>query len=286
MVDLAVQVGERARGAIQDSGLAQREVARRIGLEESKLSKSLRGVRRFAAAELLGLATVTGATVSWLLTGDGEGVAATPTAELLPARPDESAAQALSRRTIVEKAWWLFAERGYDGVRISDIAAAADVSSASVHYYFPTKRDIFTEVLRYSVKLAFDRQSAELGAIDDPVARLRRLVQLQLPVGERGRAEWSIWLQVWTSIAVTGTPGAEHSESYRRWWATVRAIVADGQRRGGFHDEPLDGVVDALTAFIDGLGIRVLTGMLTAEAMAAQVNAYIDRNLISEREQS
>ncbi|WP_026919755.1 TetR family transcriptional regulator C-terminal domain-containing protein [Gordonia shandongensis] len=277
MSETSTTVGDRARIAIRDSGMAQREVCRRIGLDESKMSKSLSGTRRFAADELVRLATVAGVTVDWLMTG-GTGAAEVP-ADLLPARHDESAEQALARRTIVEKAWWLFAEHGYDGVRIADIAEAADVSSASIHYYFDGKRAIFGEVLRYSVKLAFDRQQAQLHSIDDPVQRLRRLIRLQLPVGRQGRAEWAIWLQVWTTITVTGDGQGEHVGSYRRWWNTVRDIVDDGRERGVFYDEPLDDVVDALTAFIDGLGIRVLTGMLTGEEMADQVDAYIDRNL-------
>lgn len=271
--------GERARNAIRSSGMAQREVARRIVLDETKLSKSLNGTRKFVPEELLRLATVTGATVDWLMTG-GEAAKGDVNSQLLPTRHEESAEQALTRRTIVEKAWWLFADHGYDGVRITDIAEAADISSASVHYYFDGKKEIFTEVLRYSVKLASDRQQAELHMIDDPVERLRRLVRLQLPVGRRGRAEWSIWLQIWTSVTVTGARQYEHVGSYRRWWETVRDIVSDGRERGLFSPEPLDDMVNTLTAFIDGLGVRVLTGMLTADNMAQQVDTYIDRNLL------
>src|SRR5699024_254756 len=271
-------IGERARAAIGDSGLTQREVCERIGIDETKLSKSLAARRRFTARELLDLATATGVTVHWLLSAGGE-AAAVPGPESLPTRHSESADQARRRREIIEQAWWLFADRGYDGVRVGEIAAAADMSTAAVHYYFPTKRTIFIEVLRYSVKLAFDRQSAALGAIDDPDARLRELIRLQSPVGRRGRAEWSIWLQVWNSVATTGEPGTAHGDSYRRWWRTVSEIVAEGQRGGLFRAEPLDETVDALTGFIDGFGVRVLTGMATAEQMTAQVDRYIDRVL-------
>lgn len=270
-------VGDRVRAAIADSGLTQREVGRPIGLDETKLSKSLSGRRRFTAAELLDLATVTGATVHGLLGGPGP--AAVPEEGQLPARHSESAEAARTRREIVDRAWWLFAEHGYDGVQVSRIAEEVGVATATVHYYFPTKRDIFVEVLRYSVKLAFDRQSAQLSAIDDPLERLRTLVRLQSPVGRRGRAEWSIWLQVWNSVTVTGEPEAQHGGGYRRWWTTVREIVAEGQRRGGFREQPLDEAVDALTALIDGLGVRVLTGMATADQMAQHIDRYIDRNL-------
>ncbi|WP_220472101.1 TetR/AcrR family transcriptional regulator [Tomitella gaofuii] len=282
----AAAVGGRARTAIRGSAMAQRDVAGRIGLDETKLSKSLGGTRRFSADELLALATVTGVTVQWLLTGGGdsgsdvESVSATPPPETLPSRHPESEEQALRRRTLVERAWWLFAEHGYDGVRISDIADAAGASSASVHYYFPSKRDVFAEVLRYSVKLAFDRQSARLTDVDDPASRLKTLVRLQMPADRLRRAEWSIWLQTWAAVAVDGDR-FEHGPSYRRWWETVRGVIAEGIRTGAFTDAPPDRTADILTAYIDGLGIRVLTGLLSPREMAEQVDNFIDRNLIA-----
>lgn len=269
---------DRARHAIHSSGMAQREVARRMDLDETKLSKALNGARKFSPDELIGLATVTGVTVEWLMAGHTSGVESA-NAAILPTRHEESPEQALNRRNIVESAWWLFADHGYDGVRIKDIAEAAGMSTALVHYYFDGKKEIFTEVLRYSVKLASDRQRAELSALEDPLERLRRLVRLQLPVGRKGVAEWSIWLQVWTSVTVTGARQHEHVGSYQRWWTTVRDIVADGQEQEIFRSEPVEDMVNTLTAFIDGLGIRVLTGMLTADEMAQQIDTYIDRNL-------
>ncbi|WP_119698598.1 TetR family transcriptional regulator C-terminal domain-containing protein [Microbacterium halotolerans] len=277
-------IAARARTAMRDSGLAQREVAARMGIDATKLSKSLGQTRRFTAEELLQLARVTGVTVDWLLTDEGveTGVAA-PDENLLPGTRDESDEHALRRRTIVEHAWRLFAARGFAGVRISDIAEAAGISNASVHYYFSSKQELFSEALPYSVKLAYDRQSAELTEIADPVERLRTLIGLQLPVDELVRAEWSIWMQTWVAIVLTGDQQAEHSGSYHRWWRTVRDVIAAGQTSGAIVDEPLDDLADALTAFVDGLGIRVLTGLITTDDMTKQVDKFINRVLLAER---
>ncbi|UUL75507.1 TetR family transcriptional regulator [Pseudarthrobacter sp. Fe7] len=157
------RLAERARLSIQNSGLVQREVARHVGLDETKLSKSLAGTRRFRPSELTSLADVTGVTVNWLMSGSDQtlGVSVPPSAMILPTKHAENSDHARKRRTIVESAWWLLARRGYSAVRIVDIASACGVSTATVHYYFATKREIFAEVLRYSVKLAFDRQIAE-----------------------------------------------------------------------------------------------------------------------------
>src|SRR5699024_1305401 len=122
---------ERVRTCIADSGLAQREFARRIELDETKLSKALRGTRRFSSAELVRIATVGGVTVNWLVSGSdsASGPAAVPAAAILPRRVRETPDQVRRRQEIVEAAWLLFASRGLHGVRIAEIAAQAGVST-------------------------------------------------------------------------------------------------------------------------------------------------------------
>jgi AcrR family transcriptional regulator len=47
-----------------------------------------------------------------------------------------------TREQIADAAWGLFAERGFEQVPVSEIAAAADVSEATVFNYFRTKEDL------------------------------------------------------------------------------------------------------------------------------------------------
>ncbi|MCG5220354.1 TetR/AcrR family transcriptional regulator [Streptosporangium sp. KLBMP 9127] len=47
-----------------------------------------------------------------------------------------------TRRSIQEHAMRLFLERGYDATTVSDVAAAAEVSSMTVFRHFPTKEDL------------------------------------------------------------------------------------------------------------------------------------------------
>lgn len=55
---------------------------------------------------------------------------------------------AQTRRTIVQTARCLFAERGYDATSLQQIADAMGVQKANVYYYFKTKDAILSELLR------------------------------------------------------------------------------------------------------------------------------------------
>lgn len=269
----------RAKDAVAASGLSQRKLAEIIGIDETKLSKSLSGHRRFSAAELLGLATGTGVTVKWLL-GDESQVSATP-AKLRDGAAGPDSSDLSPRRLIVETAWDLFARRGYDSVRIADIAAAAGTSSASVHYYFSAKSELFDATLDYSVKLAFDRQIAWLDEIRSPRHRLERLLELQSPIGRTARSEWSIWLQTWSRLALASSPAGDYPAAYDRWSRTVATTIADGQATGDFRSGDSAAMADELTSLLDGLGVKVLTGVMNLPTFRTRLAGYLARSILA-----
>src|SRR5262247_521754 len=63
---------------------------------------------------------------------------------------------AVARRTddaetaarVLRAATELFAERGFHGTKVRDIAARAGANVAAGHYHFGSKRDLYVEVLR------------------------------------------------------------------------------------------------------------------------------------------
>lgn len=63
-------IPDRVLGLIEASGLSRGDFARRIGLDDSKLSKSLSRTRRFSSLDLARIADQCGVTVDWLVTGE------------------------------------------------------------------------------------------------------------------------------------------------------------------------------------------------------------------------
>ncbi len=278
---------ERVRQLVDQQPGTRGEFATRIDLDPTKLSKSLGGKRRFTSLELARIAEAGGASLDWLLHGNGArqtqptpatGAARRGAGELKDAT---AAPQDQRRREILAAAWRLIAERGYHAVRIADIARACGTSSAAVHYYFPGKQDVLNEALRYCVEQAFARQSAELRQIDDARARLLRLIDAQLPRPGQVRHEWSVWLQFWAEVALRPELRTLHNDFYARWRETVVRIVRRGQRQGVFRDVDAEEVALRFTALTDGLGIQVLTGAPGAgiEGMRRVLLDFLEREL-------
>jgi AcrR family transcriptional regulator len=48
-----------------------------------------------------------------------------------------------TRQLIAETAWRLFADRGFDQVTVAEVARQAEVATATVFNYFPSKEDLF-----------------------------------------------------------------------------------------------------------------------------------------------
>lgn len=294
-------LSERVRRLVAHLACTQRDFADRIGLDGSKLSRSLNGARRFTLAELARIAEVGGVSTDWLLNGNGVGPGDTRptesrTRQSFPTQPgpadardggeEAATARAQRREDFLIAAWRLIAEHGYHAVRVADVAQVCGTSSAAVHYYFPTKQDVLNEALRYCVEQAFVRQGAELATISDPRRRLLRLIDMQLPRAGQVRDEWSIWLQFWTEAAVHAELRPLHNEFYARWRSTVMRIIAGGQRQGVFRtDIDVSEASLRFTALTDGVAIQLLTGApdMTLERMRRVLVDYVVRELDVQR---
>jgi AcrR family transcriptional regulator len=186
------------------------------------------------------------------------------------------------RETILEAASKLIAERGYHAVRVADIAEACGTSTGTVHYHFSVKEDVLTEALKYYVERAFDRQSVELREIDDARERLLHLFEMQLPVSEPVREEWSTWLQYWAEAMLRPELRPAHNEFYARWRETLVRIVERGQRQGIFRQVDPEAVARHLTALTDGAAIQTLIGVegMDVAQMRRLLVTYVDEQLM------
>jgi AcrR family transcriptional regulator len=82
--------------------------------------------------------------------------------------PERSKTLTLSaRERLLEAAARLFAERGFNGVSVRDIAAAAKVNLGVIPYYFGTKENLLQEVFNRLFSPVLEERRARIKAIFD-----------------------------------------------------------------------------------------------------------------------
>ena len=79
-------------------------------------------------------------------------------------KPEPSQSDPTSRDKLMNSAEHLFADRGYDGVSVRDIASDAGVNSALVGYYFGGKEGLLAEVYTRRCAVLRDERSRLLAA--------------------------------------------------------------------------------------------------------------------------
>ena len=296
----AGEVAVRVRQVIGEAGCSQREFARRIVMDPSKLSRSLGGSRRFTVAELARIADAGSVDAAWLL---GSGAAAAAASDGAYTAPPVSSARAVTARAngapeggrplqIVRETVRLIAEYGFHAVRVSDIAEACATSTAAIHYHFPGRAELLEAAVRWCMDEDTARRAARTAEAGDAAGELRQLIELQTPRTTQQRRQWLVWLDLWAEAARSTAIGRLHVDYYRQWRTTVADVIRRGSLQGVFRDVDPEFSALQLTALIDGLAAQVLaavppdgsdtrsrTGGMDAEDMRTALLAHVETHL-------
>jgi len=82
-----------------------------------------------------------------------------------------------TRERILLAARKAFAEKGHDGVSMSEIASIAGVKKALIYYYFPSKEDLYYEVWRYSLDELEEHLFKEVESENVYLKKIKRLLK-------------------------------------------------------------------------------------------------------------
>jgi len=154
-------------------------------------------------------------------------------AALVPGAAAGPAATGAAATALRRAALELFAERGFHGTSMRDIAARAGCSVSHVYYYFPSKGDVLRVMMVGIVEdLLADLDAALAGAGAEPRARLVAIVRAQVLFHCRRQAEAFVGRSELRSLAPGDRP--EVIGRYDRVTAIFRDTIAEGEGAGVF----------------------------------------------------
>jgi AcrR family transcriptional regulator len=146
---------------------------------------------------------------------------------------EPSTPRGAGRDAITRAARETFAERGYHGTSVRDIARGAGLSLSALYYWHPSKQHLLAALVEEFSQDYFQRCNAALrGAGDDPAERLGALVRTTVEYRVTRRVESGITAREWRNL----DPGnRERLDGLRRAATRLWAdLIADGVARGAF----------------------------------------------------
>lgn len=138
----------------------------------------------------------------------------------------------MTRRALLTTGERLFAERGFDGARVDDIARKAGVNKAMISYHFGGKRKLYVAILTAALTEVASRLRALLESDESPEALLRRFVATFVDVMQQHPTLPAMLVREMLS-------GGRHVDEhllphFLAVFSVVREIVERGVRDGSF----------------------------------------------------
>jgi AcrR family transcriptional regulator len=164
------------------------------------------------------------------------------------------------------------AERGVGAIRVADVAAALEISTALVFYHFRSKDRLVAEAFAYAARRDLDRLAEVAGSGGTARRRLVRALRLYHPSGSAAPG-WRLWIDGWSAALRTPELRRVCKRLDLRWRDTIAGLIAEGVAAGEFDCPDPEAAAWRITALIDGLSVQttVHRGVLTrrqAEAWA------------------
>lgn len=165
--------------------------------------------------------------------------------------------RAQTRERLLSAAAELFAEQGYHAVSLDQIAARADYSRGALHYNFDGKEDLFLSLLEQQLSVRAD-QLRSVDASAGPTGALANRLVESLSFDRR-------FSLLFLEFVCEAARNPDVAIAFRRRLAHSRERNVEAAEyffeATGIEGAPIAELVEAISAFVNGLSIEGLVGV-------------------------
>lgn len=165
-----------------------------------------------------------------------------------------------------------FAESGFERVTYDELIARSKVSRGSFYWYFPSKEALYEAVLDYCAIGYAARLEEQFTKTNPKHHIVKRLLDTSLADFNANRAQYR--LLMWPP------PSAEAVKKLAQWnddtLAFMRGKLKPTVKAGTLDREMADTLPDVLSAFIDGICVRLV---LEDESSVSKLSKNVERFL-------
>ncbi|MSO38650.1 MAG: TetR/AcrR family transcriptional regulator [Acidimicrobiia bacterium] len=180
---------------------------------------------------------------------------------------------------IIETASDVLSERGLQATGVKDLADAAGVSRAAIHYHFGGVDGVVLGIAERGFELMYTRRRVAIQALESATSRLVTLIRMGIPDPAPNH-----YVLMYESIgAVRNNPDFRPLfESFsRRQYELFEGVLLDGVASGDFHPrESIETISWNLLSIEDAAGIYITIGTApAADEVRARMISYAASSL-------
>lgn len=150
------------------------------------------------------------------------------------------------RREVVAVAARLFADKGFHGTSMDDIARELGILKGSLYYWIESKEALLGEVLEGSISQTIE-EACEIAARPIPAAqRLRLMVRSHIDSWIRNPNNFNVFIFEWRWLDPDRM--SRYHEERDSLEETYKRVLRDGIAAGEFHADPRD-----ITLLVNGI---------------------------------
>ena len=162
---------------------------------------------------------------------------------------------------IIEAAARVFAQKGYAGAAVADIAVKAEIGKGTIYAYFDSKEDLFFAVFEWFTLQTGAAAKGSISHLEGSASqRLEALSESIMSMWDEIKDAFILTIEFWAASS-SSQMRERFKDAFRRLYEEFRAIVVtlirDGIERGEFRSEvDAESVAAALVGTWDALFLQ------------------------------
>lgn len=179
------------------------------------------------------------------------------------------------RQQLIEAATEAVVRHGVSEARLADIAGEAGLTPASVLYYYPDVRELFTAVFEHGHQAYCARREAHVAEAEGAVAKLAACIRSGVPRPGPSEHASRVLYELMPVVLRHEQAATQYRGFIERQVALYRDVLDAGLAERVFVlGEPVEALAQSFVALEDGYGVQVLIGGMTAEAAEQALFAH------------
>jgi len=142
---------------------------------------------------------------------------------------------------MVEAAAMLFAQNGYAGTSVADIAVQAKIGKGTVYEYFNSKEDLFFAVFEWYIQMSARTAHVSISVLGrTPAERLFALSDSIMCMWDEIKDVFALTMEFWAASASSNMRDrfkAAFRQVYEEFRGIVTSLIREGIERGEFHPD-------------------------------------------------